>query len=423
MTFRVAAPWRTPIFQWLGGDHPMMTSLLAPRAGYEFLLDLPVPDAGHRATAAAERDALVAELVAALPGISREAIVQFAESRDLESQAQIAAAAPDLTLPHSMPFVYGQRPWISHIEELMTLFAPFLWHGKTANVDVRSMPVWHLVRAMLESDRCRAVSSHLRHSHEFIGKLFDSPKIQAKSHYIPFGVAFPPEIQARIDAAQAARETRGGCTFLFTNSWGQHDESFVLRGGMETLAAFGTLVARRPDCRLILRTQIPKLFGPDFEKFVRGIPNIEIVDTRLGFGEFIDLFLRADVFLIPSCGLHTVSLLQAMACGAATIASDAPAVDEFVTDGETGIAVKGRLGRTAWYDQWGFLNQTFEPMMKSYDAAFSENLHASMDELARDRVRRLALSRAGRAHVARHHAIGPWIDGFGQILDQVRAGL
>ncbi len=401
----------------------MMTSLLAPRPGYDFLLDLPEADDDHRAVAARERDALIAELEAAAPEVPREAIEKFVESRDLESQAQIAAAEPDLTIPHSMPFVYGQRPWMAPIEELMTLFAPFLWHGKTANVDVRSTPIWKLVRVMLESDCCRAISSHLKHSHSFIGTLFDSPKIAAKSHFIPFGISFPPDIRARIEAAQDARAMRRGCTFLFTNSWGQQDESFVLRGGMETLAAFGSLVARYPDCRLILRTQIPKMFGPDFEKFVRSIPNVEIVDTRLAFSEFVDLFLRADVFLIPSCGLHTVSLLEAMACGAVTVASDAPGVDEFVTDGETGIAVKGRLGKTSWYDRWGFLNQTFEPLLRAYDNAFAENLGAAMEKLAVDRDFRMSLSRAGRDHVARNHAIGPWVDGFGALLDKVRSGL
>lgn len=423
MTCRVAAPWRTPIFRQLGGDHPMMTSLLAPRAGYEFLLDMPAPTDADRRAASVERDALVDELAVACPDLPRAAIAAFADSRDLESQAQIAAAAPDLTLPHSMPFVFGQRPWLAHIEELMTLFAPFLWHGTTANKDVRTMPVWRLVRAMLESPNCRAVSSHLRHSHEWIGRLFDSPTISAKSHYIPFGIDFPPALQARIDAAQETRTGRSGCTFLFTNSWGQQDESFVLRGGMETVAAFGALVARRPDCRLILRTAIPKLFGPGFEALVRGIPNVEIVDERLGFEDFIGLFLRADVFLIPSCGLHTVSILQAMACGAATIASDAPAVDEFLADGETGLAVRGRLGRTSWYDAHGFLNQTFEPMLKSYDTAFAASLAEAMDSLAGGPARRLRLSRAGRAHVATNHAIGPWVEGFGRVLDSVRAAL
>jgi glycosyltransferase involved in cell wall biosynthesis len=401
----------------------MMTSLLAPRAGYEFLIDLPQPTRADREKAAAERDALVDGLAAACPDLPRDAVVAFADSRDLESQAQIVAADPDLTLPHSMPFVFGQRPWLAHIEELMTLFAPFLWHGTTANKDVRAMPVWRLVRAMLENPNCRAISSHLRHSHEWIGRLFESPAIAAKSHHIPFGIDFPSALRARIEAAQATRGDRQGCTFLFTNSWGQNDESFVLRGGMETVAAFGALVARRPECRLILRTAIPKMFGPGFEALVRGLPNVEIVDERLGFEAFIDLFLRADVFLVPSCGLHTVSILQAMACGAATIASDAPAVDEFLADGETGLAVRGRLGRTSWYDAHGFLNQTFEPMMKSYDADFARALADAMESLAADPARRLRLSRAGRAHVAANHAIGPWLDGFGRVLDSVRASL
>jgi hypothetical protein len=46
-----------------------------------------------------------------------------------------------------------------------------------------------------------------------------------------------------------------------------------------------------------------------------------------------------------------------------------------------------------------------------------------MSALAADRALRLRLSRAGRAHVARNHSIGPWVDGFGQLLDRVRAGL
>ncbi len=419
MTIRVVAPWRTPIFRWLGGDHPMMTSLLAPRHGYNFLLDLPPPGPQHFEIARGERDALVAELSASVPEVSIEDIRKFADSRDVESQAQIVAAEPDLTIPHSMPFVFGQRPWMVPIEELMTLFAPFLWHGKTAGVDVRGMPVWRLVRAMLESDQCRAISSHLVHSRKFIGTLFDSQKIADKCRYIPFGISFSPELGAAIEAAQTAREGRSGCTFLFTNSWGQQDESFVLRGGMETLGAFSGLVSRMPDCRLILRTQIPSMFGPDFEKFVRSIPNVEIVDKRLQYRELIDLFLRADVFLIPSCGLHTVSLLEAMACGAVTVASDAPGIDEFLQDGETGFAVKGRLGKTSWYDQWGFLNQTFEPLLREYDGVFTANLGAMMERLATNPVLRKRISRAGRAHVLGNHTLSAWVEGFGQLLDEV----
>lgn len=421
---RVAAMWRTPVFQWLGGDHPMMTSLLAPRDGYEFLLDMPKPDESARARAEAGLAELSAYLRQAVPMATGKEIEEFVKSRDLESQAEVEAADPDLVFPHSMPFVDLRRPWIAHIEELLPLFAPFFWHGTSAERNVHRTPVWHMVRAMLEHDSCRALSSHLRHSVDWIGTLLESPKIAAKTRHIPFGFAFPPEIEAKAVAAQAAREGRKGCTFLFTNSWFQAEPSFILRGGMEVLAAFGHLASRRPDCRLVLRTQIPSgIMGQNFDAFVRGMPNVEVIDGKLDYAAFVDLFLRADVFLLPSCGLHTVSLIEAMASGAAVIASDAPGVDEFVRDGETGIATKGRLGKLSWYDERGFLRQTFEPLKKNFDAAFAANLLAAMELLASDPSRRNAMSRKAFAHVRENHAMGPWTGGFGRMLDEVREGL
>jgi glycosyltransferase involved in cell wall biosynthesis len=163
--------------------------------------------------------------------------------------------------------------------------------------------------------------------------------------------------------------------------------------------------------------------GQNFDAFVRGMPNVEVIDGKLDYAAFVDLFLRADVFLLPSCGLHTVSLIEAMASGAAVIASDAPGVDEFVRDGETGIATKGRLGKLSWYDERGFLRQTFEPLKKNFDAAFAANLLAAMELLASDPSRRNAMSRKAFAHVRENHAMGPWTGGFGRMLDEVREGL
>jgi hypothetical protein len=421
--FRVAAMWRTPIYQWLGGDHPMMTSLLAPRPGYAFELDMPAPDAGARARAEAKLVALAVKLRRAVPAVADADIAEFVKSREIDSQAQVEAADPDLVFPHSMPFVDLSRPWISHLEELLPLFAPFFWHGTSAERTAYGTPVWRLVKAMLEDPSCRALSSHLRHSVDWIGRLFDSPAIAAKTRHIPFGHALPPGIEARVSAAQAARDGRRGCTFLFTNSWFQAEPSFVLRGGMETLAAYGNLAKRRQDVRLILRTKLPtSIFGEGFADFVRGLPNVEVVDGKLDYPDFIDLFLRADAFLLPSCGLHTVSLIEAMATGATVIASDAPAVDEFVTPGETGLAVEGR-GKLSWYDEHGFLRQTFEPLKKSFDAEFAARLEATMDRVAGDPAYRLGLGRAAYAHVRKNHAMGPWVGGFGRMLDDVREGL
>lgn len=421
--FRVAAMWRTPVFQWLGGDHPMMTSLLAPRPGYAFELDLPGPDAAAREAAQRGLANLAAKLRKACPRVTDKEIAEFVDSRDLESQAQVAAADPDLVFPHSMPFTDMERPWISHIEELLPLLAPFFWHGTSAERDAHGTPVWRLVKAMLEDPSCRALSSHLRHTVDWIGRLFDSPAIAAKTRFIQFGHALPKDIEARVADAQAARAGRSGCTFLFTNSWFQSEPSFILRGGMEVLAAYGILAQRRSDVRLILRTKLPTtLLGEGFGAFVRGLPNVEIVDGKLDYADFVDLFLRADAYLLPSCGLHTVSLIEAMATGTALIASDAPAVDEFVTQGETGLMVEGRR-KLSWYDEHGFLRQTFEPLKKEFDAEFAARLQAAMDRVAGDARLRRGLGAAAYAHVRKNHAMGPWLDGFGRMLDEVRGGL
>jgi glycosyltransferase involved in cell wall biosynthesis len=424
MTLRVAAPWRTRVVQALNSDHPIVLGLLAPREGYEFTIDLPAPDAAALAASEAAAAGLRAKLTALEPDIAADAIATYVKSRDVESQAQVEAHNPDLVFIHGTPLTFGNRPWLSHMEELLPLFGPFFWSGKSADQSAYGTPIWRILRRVFEDSNCRALFTHLRHSADWIGKLFDSPAIAAKTHYIPFGHAFPPEIEARVRAAQSARPERSGCTFLFTNSWTQAGDSFVLRGGVETLLAFGRLAQERSDVRLVLRSAMPMdTLGQGFADFVRNVPRVEVVDRKLAYPDFVELFLGADAYLVPSCGLHTVSLIEAMSTGAAVIASDAPGVDEFLHHDRTGIAVAGRLGKLSWYDERGYLRQTFEPLFRGIDQQFVENLYQSMARVAADRDYRLALGRAGFEHVRANHAIGPWLDGFGRVLDGVRAGL
>src|SRR5665647_541069 len=60
-----------------------------------------------------------------------------------------------------------------------------------------------------------------------------------------------------------------------------------------------------------------------------------------------DLYRRADVFCAPSLGPETagVALLEAMACGAAVVASRLPGYDEVVYDGADGLLVSPRRPR------------------------------------------------------------------------------
>jgi glycosyltransferase involved in cell wall biosynthesis len=419
---RVVVPWRAPVYRNWSGPHPMMVSLLGAYPGVSFDMELAAPTPATRARAAADAGALRRQLADPALGLGAADIDGFVASRDPDSQAMLPEPY-DLVLHHSMPFTLGQRPWVMHIEELVTLFAPTLWHGQTANVRIRELPIFRLVRRLLEGEACLAVSAHLRHSADWLGRLFDSDIIAAKSRYIPFGIEFPAALQPRIEAGIGVRDARArdGLTFLFTNSWSQDPRSLVVRGGLDVLLAFARIQAEHPTCRLILRSALPtEMLGPKFGDFVRAIPNVEIIDRVVSGDEMAELFATADVYLLPSVGLHTVSLLQAMYFGAVLVAADAPGVEEFVSPGETGLVVPGRLGRTAWYDDTGLLNQTFEPLFQGVDQDFVIRLHGEMKRLVVDPALRRTLRHRARAHVLKNHAMGPWQNGMQHILEDAR---
>jgi glycosyltransferase involved in cell wall biosynthesis len=416
---RVGVPWNAPGLFRFNGDHPLPGSLITQYPGYTFDYTLTPADTAHLREADAAADVLRKTLRGLTPTPSIDVVEEFVVSRGLQTQAMMLAPC-DLHFLHTAPLTLGAKPWMLHIEEMITLFAPFVWHGTSANVRIRDLPVYRMIKHMLEAPECRAVFSHLKHSADYLPVLFDNPKLAAKVHHVPLGLEFSAAATRKIADDQDKRGEIPGTTFLFTNSWSQQEGSFVLRGGNEVIGAFIELVAKYPQSRLIVLSSLPvSYYGDEFTKFVRSIPNLHLIETRVNDDELVDLMMASDVFLIPSVGLHALSLLRAMYCGMAVVASDAPGNDEFVRDGETGIVVEGRRGKTAWYDDIGFLHQTFEPVFAKTLGDFAGNLFRAMEQLVLDVDRRRRIGRAAREHVLRHHRIDEWRGGFRRILDQV----
>jgi glycosyltransferase involved in cell wall biosynthesis len=420
---RVGVPWNAPGLMRFNGDHPLPGSLVADYPGFTFDFALSPADAANIRRANQAADALRQTLRGQTPTPSSELVEEFIVSRGLQTQAMMLAPC-DLHFLHTAPLTLGIRPWILHIEELITLFAPFVWHGTSADVNIRDLPAYRMVKHLLEAPSCRAVLSHLKHSHEFLPVLFDSEILRGKSHHVPLGVEFSSAATKKIGELQDRRGSGPRTTFLFTNSWSQQEGGFILRGGPDVIGAWIELVAKYPNCQLIMLSTLPvSHYGPEFPKFVRQIPNLHVIDHRVSDDELVDLMMAADVFLVPSVGLHALSILRAMYCGMAVVVSDAPGNDEFVTGGETGVIVPGRRGKTAWYDDIGFLHQTFQPVFGTKLGDFAANLFRAMEQLVTDGERRRRIGQAAREHVRRHHRIEEWRAGFKAILDQVRPTL
>lgn len=106
--------------------------------------------------------------------------------------------------------------------------------------------------------------------------------------------------------------------------------------------------------------------------------------------------------------------------GAVMVAADAAGVEEFVEHGKTGLIARGRLGKTAWYDETGLLNQTFEPLFQGVDQGFVERLYTEMKRLVVEPQLRRDLRRGARAHVLKNNVMGPWQGGIRNILEDAR---
>ncbi|MFM7148458.1 MAG: hypothetical protein ACKO23_01320, partial [Gemmataceae bacterium] len=184
-----------------------------------------------------------------LRGRSPLAATRFVLSRHFESQIQVPSGA--ILYLSSVPYTFGQQPWLIEIEDSTSLFHPFLNNGETATLEIRSNPYIPMVRDLLESKKCLAILTHMQSTAEALPRLFNSSSLADKIFHIPLGIPLP--------AKAVSHREDGTLAILFTNSWHQDPRNFYLRGGLDVLEAYRVLRERYPHLRLVLRSSIPPL--------------------------------------------------------------------------------------------------------------------------------------------------------------------
>lgn len=421
---RAFLPFDLPVFEDINSNHPLLNCLTIPAyEDIEFVRPQPI-DAGPSCAEAVLRRAAVfaEELRATTAGPTGEAaVLEFIASRDFPSQARVDTTA-DVAFFHTAPMLLNQMPYVLHLESVTTLFHPLLKQGDNADVELRKQPVYWLTRAMLESKLCRGLFTNLLHTKSQIDRVLDSEIISRKTRYVPAGPYFNPEDDAKIAARFARKREKQEIEILFTNSWHQHQRSFFLRGGLDLVLAFLHIEKQFPNVRLILRTAWPQgLESSDVTKVVREHPKITLLPEMLSDEEVLDLFTRADIFFLDAASVHSVSLLRAMYCGAASIVSDAPGYEDYVTHGESAIVVPGR--RTKIYSEdpaSGWLRCNFNPMFE-ITAERIGVLAGVLSSLLSNCEGRLGLGANARERVMRRNSFSGWRNGFEGVLREALA--
>jgi glycosyltransferase involved in cell wall biosynthesis len=336
--------------------------------------------------------------------------LRFAHSRHFESQ--VMAPRAELAFLTSVPYTYGQSPWVIEVEDPTTLFFPFIVNGHTAAINLRSSPYFPVVKAMLEADHCRGIVTHVRSTAELLPALFRSDAVARKVTYAPLGVRLPEQHQEHDEG--------GPVNLLFTNSWHQMPESFFVRGGLDVLEAFDVLRRRYPQARLTVRSALPRLDERHYRILESGW--VRVIDRFVPAERMSELQRESHVFLLPAARIHIVSVLQAMAHGQALVVSDGWGMEEYVEHGRTGLVVPGRYGKVSWADRdAGVLREDYRPMYAP-DRRVVEGLVESVSLLIEQRALRKRLGSAAREDVATKYTPDRWNAALAAAFDKARAG-
>jgi glycosyltransferase involved in cell wall biosynthesis len=416
-----------PIFQRYGacGTHPQFAHTDVPPAGYAFTQSA-TPRRGVEAVGGAEpirrkgfagraaRTCQVALAAARLfagcvtAGVRPRETVDFLRTRSLASQLLLPPNR-DLVFLTSVPFTFGQDPWVIEIEDVASLLYPYVENGRTANLKVEDQPGYRAVMHLLERPNCRGIITHVRATADGISKLFRSETISRKTTYIRMGIRTPTEWQRH--------QPSSTLNLLFLNSWHQEPNSFYLRGGLDVLEAFAMLHSSYPELRLTLRTRLPPDLAPRYRRIIEDT-GVSVLDQFLPPDRMHELLLWNHIFLLPSARIHIMSVLQAMAYGLVPVVSDGWGMTEYVEQGRNGLVVGGRYGKVAWNDeQNGMLREHYAPMYHC-DQQVTQNLVNELSQLADDAHLRQELGRNARHDAETRFTLAHWNVGLRRALDR-----
>lgn len=410
-----------PIFRNFGncGTHPQFASLNPPPQGYRFTYSIPNDSALSLKKRLRRKmeliitgisialAALKLTILALLEGAKLGDILRFFRTRGLKSQL-LLKSRQTLVFLTSVPYTFGQYPWVIEIEDPTSLLFPFVHNGQTALTNFHDSSYFQIFKKLIESEQCRGIITHIKSTAENLPKLFKNKKISKKITYVPLGMKLP-------ETFHILQRDKKEISLLFNNSWHQDPRSFYLRGGLDMLSAFGKLRKKYKNIFLILRSSLPKL-GSEYNEIIKG-DNVEIIRKFLTKPDWEMLMKRSDIYLLPSDRIHVVSMLEAMSFGLPAVVSDGWGFEEYIQDRVNGMVVRGRYGKVVWMDhEIGMLRENYD-LMEREDPVVVQGLVEAITTLIDDGDLREKIGKQARFDVETKYNLKNWNEGLKKAFD------
>jgi glycosyltransferase involved in cell wall biosynthesis len=389
--------------------HPQFRHVRYPPAGYQILTT-------DRPTRVTLRDLLrISTRLIDVASFSVDKISIRTVARFLRTRSLLPFGSGEPIYVPSFPVVIGSEPWFIEIEDLTTLFDPFITNGKTAAIDIRTHEVFPIVRWLLEDRSCLGIFTHIQETKAGLGQLFASQIISAKTYFIK--VPYLPDDPATMTPALARRRFREPLRLFFNNSWHQIPSNFFVRGGLFVLNVCERLVREGVPIHLTIRSKLPPEIVERHPSLLSN-PVVTVVDGYLDWQSYSSLMSGCHVYLLPAARVHVYSLLEAMYHGLAILTSDGWGIGNYITPQVNGLMLSGVYGLASWQSANGQLSEDYEPMRRD-NRELEEILYRALLELIEDEDLRLQMATTGQTFVKRDLSIERFNAEFGAFLKQI----
>jgi len=244
-------------------------------------------------------------------------------------------AENDFNLPLSVIPTYYKYIPIPHcivIEDYITLFFPHLHNGSNQDFDYKTFKLMDAYKGAFTNNNFRGVICHMRQTLESIDKMFGHDKeISRKLFYLPLAY------KSEIDTIKPTNKDK--IILTFTNSFGGEKNNFPLRGGLEVLMAYKQLYESGHH-NIYLNLIGPLNVDSDLLGWILNCKNVSIYDSNTsihGRPMITDdvihkVLLDTDIFLIPACRIHSMSVVRALCYGNIVLGSNGWGFNEFLDE-------------------------------------------------------------------------------------------